>query len=83
MPDLNDPVEDAPPGPADLWAEAFTWNGPDRSLLSSDFGDAPRFPADMIGPFWSQWVGLSARSSWRSTRRRTDWQCRVPYRAAS
>lgn len=63
MPNPNDPAEDGLPGTADLRPEAFTWDAPDRSLLSSDFGDAPRFPVDMLGPFWSQWVALSARAA--------------------
>lgn len=63
MSDPNDPAEDEMPGTGDLRAEAFTWDAPDRSLLSGDFGDAPRFPTDMLGLFWSHWVALSARSA--------------------
>lgn len=77
MSDPNAPANENPePGDAHAQQEALKaafqadakptksrWADPDTSLLRTSFVDAPRFPVEVLGPFWQTWVEQSARAA--------------------
>lgn len=79
MSDPHDPANENPePGDAQAQQEALKaafqehpsakptksrWTDPDTSLLKIGFDEAPRFPVEVLGPFWQTWVERSARAA--------------------
>ncbi len=79
MSDLHDPANENPePGDVHAQQEALKaafqdqasakptksrWANPDTSLLRTSFDDVPRFPVEVLGPFWQTWVEQSARAA--------------------
>ncbi|GJD80975.1 hypothetical protein GCM10007886_31050 [Methylobacterium gregans] len=79
MSEPHDPANENPePGDAHAQQEALKaafqeqasakptksrWADPDTSLLRTSFDDAPRFPVEVLGPFWQTWVEQSARAA--------------------
>lgn len=51
------------PGQPGEEARVYTFDDPDTSLLTTGFGDAPKFPAAVLGTFWQEWVETSARAA--------------------